>query len=289
MNQSLHQHNPFKRMLFGFAFSPSLESNLHEVVRLTEFFGSELILLHVGEKTEEKQRKIDSIVAATSAPSRVQELHWIPGDPYTTLLNSTKDLSIDLLVLGAMQHESLFRFYVGSVARKLTRSVKCSVLLLIKPAVERVACKHVVVSGFKTPSLPNTLFEGFYAAQCLGANKATIVEEIANKTVKVSVDDDRSLLRNLRRKRVLEAEEDRRVTELIDKLPRALTSSINVQKQAIFGKRGYSIGHYAEVTRADLLVMDAPAKTSVLSRIITQDVEFILSDLPSDLLICRTK
>ena len=178
---------------------------------------------------------------------------------------------------------------MGSVARKLTRSVKCSVLLLIKPAVERVACKHVVVSGFKTPSLPNTLFEAFYAAQCLGATKATIVEEIANKTVKVSVDDDRSLLRNLRRKRVLEAEEDRRVTELIDKLPRALTSSINVQKQAIFGKRGYSIGHYAEVTRADLLVMDAPAKTSVLSRIITQDVEFILADLPSDLLICRTK
>jgi hypothetical protein len=57
MNQSLHQYNPFKRMLFGFAFSPSLESNLHEVVRLAEFFDSELILLHVGEKTKEKQKR----------------------------------------------------------------------------------------------------------------------------------------------------------------------------------------------------------------------------------------
>jgi hypothetical protein len=37
------------------------------------------------------------------------------------------------------------------------------------------------------------------------------------------------------------------------------------------------------------LVMDAPVKTSLLSRIITRDIEFILSDLPSDLLICRAK
>jgi carbamoylphosphate synthase small subunit len=163
------------------------------------------------------------------------------------------------------------------------------VLLLIKPSIERVACKHVVVSGFKTSTLPNTLFQAFYSAQCLGANKATVVEEIANKSVKVSIDDDRSLIRSLRKKRVLEAEEDRRVAELINQLPAALTDSISIQKQAIFGKRGYSIGHYAEVTRADLLVMDAPVKTSLLSRIITRDIEFILSDLPSDLLICRAK
>jgi hypothetical protein len=64
--------------------------------------------------------------------------------------------------------------------------------------------RHVVVSGFKTSTLPNTLFQAFYSAQCLGANKATIVEEIANKSVKVSVDDDRSLIRSLRKKRVLE-------------------------------------------------------------------------------------
>jgi len=162
-------------------------------------------------------------------------------------------------------------------------------LLLIKPAVERVACKNVVISGLKTSTLPNTLFQAFYSAQCLGANKATVVEEIANKSVKVSVDDDRSLIRSLRKKRVLEAAEDRRVAELIDQLPAVLTDSISIQKQAIFGKRGYSIGHYAEVTRADLLVMDAPVKTSLLSRILTRDIEFILSDLPSDLLICRAK
>jgi len=57
MNQSLHQHNPFKRMLFGFAFSPSLESNLHEVVRLAEFFDSELILLQWVKKLKKSRKK----------------------------------------------------------------------------------------------------------------------------------------------------------------------------------------------------------------------------------------
>mgnify|MGYP001166095795 FL=1 len=284
---SLHNSNPFKRILFGFAFSPSLENNLHEVVRLAHFFGSELILLHVGEKTDEKSSKVERIVAATATPEHVKEYHWISGDPYQVIKESTTTLAINLLVLGAMQHESIVRFYLGSVARKLTRSVSCSVLLLIKPAIERVACKHVVVSGMDTPQTPTTLFQAFYAAQSLGSNQITVVEEIANKTVKISVEDDRSLLRSLRKKNALEAEEGRRVKRLIEQLPALLTKDLPVVNQPIFGRRGYSIGHYAEVVRADLLVMGAPSSSSIITRIFTRDIEYILSDLPSDLLICR--
>lgn len=285
--ESLQKHNPFKRILFGFAFSPSLENNLHEVVRLAGFFDSELILLHVGEKTDEKSKQVEQIVGATTAPDRVKEYHWISGDPYSIIKESTSKLAINLLVLGALQHESLVRFYLGSVARKLTRSVSCSVLLLIKPAIERVACKHVVVSGMDTPQTPTTLFQAFYAAKSLGANQITVVEEIANKSVKISVEDDRSLLRSLRKKNAIEAEEGRRVSKLIEKLPSELTANLSVVNQPIFGRRGYSIGHYAEIVRADLLVMGAPNSSSIITRIFTRDIEYILSDLPSDLLICR--
>ena len=60
-----------------------------------------------------------------------------------------------------------------------------------------------------------------------------------------------------------------------------------VKIQSIFGKRGYSIGHYAKVKRADLLVMNAPTKTTILDRIFPHDIEYILSELPTDVLIVK--
>ncbi|MGB0892090.1 MAG: universal stress protein, partial [Flavobacteriaceae bacterium] len=64
-------------------------------------------------------------------------------------------------------------------------------------------------------------------------------------------------------------------------------SDIKVKTQSIFGRRGYSIGHYAKVKRADLLIMNAPTKTSVLDRIFPHDLEYILSELPTDVLIVK--
>jgi len=48
---------PFKTLLFGFAFSPSLKANVYEATRLANYFEAALILLHVGEKTKEKEKR----------------------------------------------------------------------------------------------------------------------------------------------------------------------------------------------------------------------------------------
>jgi hypothetical protein len=64
-------------------------------------------------------------------------------------------------------------------------------------------------------------------------------------------------------------------------------SNITVKIQSIFGRRGYSIGHYAKVKRADLLVMNAPSKLGLLDRIFPHDIEYILSELPTDVLIVK--
>ena len=45
------------------------------------------------------------------------------------------------------------------------------------------------------------------------------------------------------------------------------TKEMVIKSQPIFGKRGYSIGHYAQVARADLLVMNAPAKMTFWDRV----------------------
>lgn len=278
---------PFKTILFGFAFSPSLRVNVLETARIAKFFEAKLILLHVGEKSQEKSDQINEILRQTEHPNVEVEIRWESGDPFEVISKTCAASNIDLLILGAMQHENMFQFYVGSIARKLTRKVCCSVLLLIKPSAERVPCKHIVVNGLDAPETHIAITDAFYAANALGAQQLTIVEEILQKEIHVTVEDDRSLKKaNLVKERLKQREESR-VRNIINSLPQNLTENITVKTQSIFGKRGYSIGHYAEVVRADLLIMNAPNKTGFLDRLFPHDIEYILSDLPTDLLIIR--
>lgn len=280
---------PFKTLLFGFAFSPKLEINIIEASRIAHFFKAKLILMHVGEHTEQKQSQLQEILKDVLHPALEIETHWREGKPIQTILRACDEFNIDLLVLGALQHENIYQFYVGSIARKLTRQVSCSVLLLIKPSDVRVSCQHVVVNGLDAPETPFAIAMAFYAAHVLGAKQITVVEEILQKEIHVTVEDDRSLKRANIAKERLKQREESRVRKIIASLPKNHLRNIEIKTQSIFGKRGYSIGHYAEVVRADLLVMNAPVKSGILDRIFTHDIEYILSDLPTDLLIIRKK
>jgi len=279
--------NPFGTMLFGFAFSPNLEVNILETTRIAFFFHAKLILFHVGKKTSEKEEIINALLKKIEHASIPIEIHWKEGKPVQTMLEACKQLRVNLLVLGALQHENLYQFYVGTIARKLTRQVCCSVLLLIKPSAERLPCKHVVVNGLDAPETPLAITTAFYVTHALEAQQITIVEEILQKEIHVTIEDNKSLKRANIMKERLKFREESRVRKVLKTIPGSLLKNIKVKIQSIFGKRGYSIGHYAEVVRADLLVMNAPAKSGLWDRVFPHDIEYILSDLPTDILIIR--
>ncbi|WP_420320882.1 universal stress protein [Flagellimonas sp.] len=258
-----------------------------ETSRIAHFFGAKLLLLHVGSKTEEKEKQIHGILSQIEHKDLEISIEWKEGKPDQVLLETCKNSNIDLLILGALQHENLYQFYVGSIARKLTRKVCCSVLLLIKPSEQRVPCKHVVVNGLEDEGTALAISNAVYVSNALGAKQLTIVEEIQQKEVAVSIEDDKSLKKASIQKERLRHREDSRVRKLLKSIPENYMNNLKVKTQSIFGKRGYSIGHYAEVVRADLLVMNAPKKTGLLDRIFPHDIEYILSDLPTDLLIVR--
>ena len=160
-------------------------------------------------------------------------------------------------------------------------------MLLINPSVDRIACQHIVVNGLEDPKTKQTVTTAFYVAHKLSSDKITIVEEISQQEVAVNVDDDKSLRKSTIVKERLKLREDTRVKKIIDDIPSEYKSSLAINTQPIFGKRGYSIGHYAQVVRADLLVMNAPVKTSFWDRLFPHDIEHILTELPTDVLIIR--
>lgn len=280
----MHQ---FNKILIGIAFSPNLEQNIFESIRLSNMFNAQLICVHVGKQTVEKEAQLQILIAGAPKLEKPIKTIFQEGIPSKVILDVCRQENIDLLILGALQKENIYKYYVGSIARVLTRKAPCSVLLLIKHSIARIPCKHIVVNGLKNPKTEETLRTSFYVSQSLGCKKITIVEEITQGEIHVKINDDLSLRKaSIARERLM-TREDIRVKDLLKRIREDLKKEISIHTQSIFGKRGYSIGHYARVVRADLLIMNAPDKTSLLDRIFPHDIEYILSELPTDVLIVK--
>lgn len=277
----------FKTIGIGVTFSPNLEANINEAARLALFFGSKLVLIHVGEASEEKLNKFLAFLTPFKDQGLVFEVSFKSGDPVEVILSTTNEKEVDLLIIGALKKENFVKYYLGSIARKVTRKATCSVLLLINPSKERVSCSHIVVNGLKDPKTEETVATAFFVGHKLGANKITVVEEVSDEEVSVKVDDDKSLRKSTIVKERLRLREEMRVKTILGTIPGELTKDIKIKSQPIFGKRGYSIGHYAQVARADLLVMNAPRKMNFWDRLFPHDIEYILTELPTDVLIVQ--
>lgn len=278
---------PFKSIGIGVAYSPNLKANLFEAARLSMFFGAKLFLIHVGDASEEKTNMLRVILLSFEKGGLEYEVVFKKGDPVDVILSTSEEKKIDLLILGAVQREEFLKYYVGSIARKITRRAKCSVLLLIKPSVERIPCQHIVVNGLKDPKTEQTIKTAFYVANKLKSQKITIVEEINQEQVHVKVNDDKSLRLATITKERIRLRENARINEIIEHIPENYTENKTIKLQPIFGKKGYSIGHYAQISRADLLVMNAPSKMTFWDRLFPHDIEHILTELPTDVLILQ--
>jgi nucleotide-binding universal stress UspA family protein len=278
---------PFKTIGIGVTFSPNLKANINEAARLAVLFNCKLILIHVGEKSNDKENSFQEFLKPFEKYNLDFEIVFQTGDPVEVILSTTQQQSVDLLILGALKRENFLKYYMGSIARKITRQAKCSVLLLINPSVNRIPCNHIVVNGLEDPKTQETISTAFYVANKLNSKKLTIVEEISQEEVSIKVDDDKSLRQATILKERLKIREESRVKKIIEELPKNHLSDITIKTQPIFGKRGYSIGHYAQVVRADLLVMNAPSKMTFWDRLFPHDIEHILTELPTDVLIVQ--
>ncbi|MDU8884710.1 universal stress protein [Yeosuana sp. MJ-SS3] len=277
----------FKTIGIGVTFSPNLKANIYEASRLALMFKSKLVLIHVGEVSGEKKRKFNKILDPFFQQSLEVEFVFKTGDPVETILSVCQNQAVDLLIIGALKKENIVNYYLGSIARKITRKSTCSVLLLINPAIKRVPCEHIVVNGLKDPKTEQTIMSAFYVAHHLGATKLTIVEEINQNEVAVKVEDDKSLRKlNIVKERI-KLRETSRIKKIIEHVSKKHTKNISIKSQPIFGKQGYSISHYAQIIRADLLVMNGPSKMTFWDRLFPHDIEHILAELPTDVLIIQ--
>lgn len=275
---------PFKTVATAIAFSPYAEANLHESARIAKMLGAKLILIHVGAKTEAKEQKLQLMVSQTVLEPENVKIEFRDGEAVKNILDSCQENNVDLLIAGAQKKENLLKFYTGSVARKLCRKATCSILLLTDRSVIRNKCKEIVVSGDDSEKTEGTVRTANYFGKVLDAAHITIVDEIDPKKANDAADDDLQVELAARKRKELKQKEDTRIAALEEKL--TAEESLPVGHKCIFGKPGYTIGHYAAAHQADLLVMNSPdTSLGIMDRVFTHDLEYVLSDLPCCLMI----
>lgn len=292
-NQAINNDNTyqwpvtFNRIATAITFSPTALAVLKEAIRIAKRFKAEVLFIHVGQRTKETEERITNLLNQAGCNPENYSVVWKKDEPSKAILEACEENNVDLLIAGALQKENLVQFYRGSIARKLCRRANCSLLLLTHPNAESKPCENIVVNGLDHPKTPDTIRTSFYVSQAFNSNHLTIVEEVEASKVKQEDADDLSVAKARRKKVNIERKEHLRLSRFLEELPEI--QGLRIDERCIFGKKGYSIGHFAETNRADLLIVNSPdTKLGFLDRVFTHDLEYILSDLPCDILIVHS-
>ena len=169
---------PFETIAVAVSFSPRCQPVLAEAKRLSDILSASLLLIHIGEKTSEKEQELDEMMAAIGVNPNHSRIIWMEGDPVDTILKLCKLNIVDLLILGALEKENILKFYIGSIARNISRKAKCSVLLLTNPTEEPVKFKKIIVNGVENPKTIHTLNTSLYLAKNLKIKEVVVVTEL---------------------------------------------------------------------------------------------------------------
>ncbi|MES2559154.1 MAG: universal stress protein [Bacteroidota bacterium] len=278
---------PFRKIAVAVAFSPRVEAVLAESRRLQDLFKAEMIFIHVGEKNLQQEQYLKHLLHRFGLDGPANQLLWQEGDPVEVIIDTCKELDVDLVVAGALEKESLLKYFLGSVARKLSRRAKCSVLMLREPDILSKPVKRIVVEGSDQTKTENTIEVAIYVAKQTHADNVTIIQESDVSKMALIRSDAFSDGESEEKKEKIFEEEDKRLDYI---LKCADCGTLTVNTERLDGKPGYVITQYAREQKADLLVLNSPdTKLNLIDRVFPHDIEYALADLPCDLLIVHSK
>jgi nucleotide-binding universal stress UspA family protein len=277
----------FKRIGLAIAFSPRLEALLHEAARLKRYWQSELVLIHVGEASVDAAASLKNILTKIGLSESEVIIRWEHGEPAKRILSVCREEGVDLIIAGALKKENLFKYYLGTIARKILRKADCSVLLLLNPSTEPHPIRNIVVNAEDSPYIQQALELGCEIGKSEQSNWIHVVREIKLYGLTMSAADQHSEEEYTKLRTELVSTEIDNVQKMLNKIPH---EGLKVNIKILSGKAGYELAQFAIRKHADLLIVGAPPrKFSFFDRVFPHDQEYIFADLPCSLLIVNAK
>lgn len=279
---------PFETIGVAIAFSPRLEDLLGEAQRFAKAFGAQLVLMHIGERTRTREARLDEAFRNTGIDEKKVRMIWHDGEPVQTLLELCKLNIVDLLIIGALQKENMLRYYLGSVARKISRKAKCSVLMLTSPKKEGSSFRRIMVNGVENPKTVHTLNTAVYFGSRLDCKEVIVATEVTQEGFAMTVASDSTVNEANRLKKEIQEGSLDKVHRMVQNC--RLAEGMSITEKSIKGKPGYAIRQYAETKKADLLAINSPdVKYGIIDRIFPHGMEYILEDMPCNVLVVHSR
>jgi nucleotide-binding universal stress UspA family protein len=273
----------FQRIALAVAFSPTAPAMVAEASRLARACHAELLLIHVGEKTAAQETRMREMLAAQGIDMHQATIQWHMGDPARVLMSACRNSSVDLLVTGALKKENLLQYYVGTIARKVLRSAGCSVLTIVNPALDERPWKNIVVNAEDSPFVEQAVRTSCQLGQLAKGSWVHIVRELKLYGLTMAASDQFTEEEYEGARQHLVRQEIEKVEAILQRIQH---DELKVNIKVVSGKSGFELPKFAVRKNADLLVIGAPPRRpSILDRLFPHDWEYILADLPCNLLI----
>jgi nucleotide-binding universal stress UspA family protein len=122
----------YRRVGVATTFSPRFVAVLAEAGLVSRSLSAPLCLIHADAFAPEKEERFRSALRDLQLDER-SEIRFESGQPAEAILKIQHEASIDLLVAGALETESVHRNFTGDVARELLRRAHCDLLLYTEP------------------------------------------------------------------------------------------------------------------------------------------------------------
>jgi nucleotide-binding universal stress UspA family protein len=275
----------YNKIALGIAFSPTAEAMLLEMGRLAQLFRAEVLLIHVGTRTTENETRLNDMISRCSMHPDDLTIIWESGDPANVILDSCKKHHVDLLITGALKKENLVQYYVGTIARKVLRKAGCSVLTIVNPSRDLKPYKNVVVSAEDSSYIREAISTACqFVPRDIGA-WVHIVRELKLYGLTMAASDQYTEEEYDDVRQGLVKQEIQKVEEIMYRIPH---EGIRINIKTVSGKSGFELPRFAERKNADLLVVGAPPRRfSFFDRVFPHDIEYILADLPCNLLVVQ--
>lgn len=278
---------PFKKIAVAIGFTPRIEAILAESRRMQQQFQAHMVFIHIGDKSLQQEQYLKHLLHRFELDSAENKVVWEQGDPVEKILQICDDEQVDLLVAGALEKESLFKYFMGGIARNLCRKAKCSIIMLREPDIKSRPVRRIVVEGSDHPKTETTIETAIYLGKQTGAHDIHVIqEEDAGKMALIRSDAFTDNEADAHKEKIV-SEEESKLNEILSCKD---CGSLHMHTERLEGKPGYVITKFAREHEADLLVLNSPdTKLNLLDRVFPHDIEFALADLPCDLLIVHSK
>ncbi len=274
----------FTKIALAIAFSPRMEALIAESKRLKDRYQAELLLIHVGEKTIVLEEKLNEVLQKNGLLGNGVKIIWAEGKPAKKILQTCEAENVNLLVAGALKSESLLNYYIGSIARKIIRKSKCSVLTLIEPLEKPTPFDKVVINGTEQEQTPFVIENGLDWCKKDGAKQIFIVNEIKMYGLKMATAGEGNEEEIASTRRKLVSDEVAYVNDILKNLDKG---NLKINVKITCGKWAIELAKFAEDVNADLLIVGDDGKLGFMDRLFPHDLEEILNNLPCNLLILK--